>query len=174
MTAAVVRPRSLVFVAAAIVFALALAAWAWSYAATSYLDQGRLLVISGNSGDIVDATYAEDDIHNREEAHLRLSRADGWYALRDVARRAQVVGSYHEPFGGFGLGQLTSPNTGIIRLIAVPLWSIAAPTGLVVVGLTVGSTRARRRAADNRCATCGYDLRGSAGRCPECGTLPVV
>jgi hypothetical protein len=31
--------------------------------------------------------------------------------------------------------------------------------------------RRRRRSAENRCAACGYDLRGSAERCPECGTL---
>ncbi len=171
MTAAVVRLKSLLFVAAVVVFSLALLAWTWSYAATSYLDHGRLLVINGNSGDIVNTVYAEDDIHNRDEAHARPTRADGWYSLRDVAGRAPSGGWYHERFGGFGSGQLSaSGSTGVIRLFAVPLWSIVAPAGLVMVGLSLVSARARRRVAVGRCAACGYDLRGSPGRCPECGT----
>ncbi len=173
MAVAVVRPKSLLFVAATVVLVLALTGWVWSYAGTAYLDQGRLLVIHGDSGEIVDAVYTEADIHNRDEAHARLARADGWYSLRkDVVR--STPGAYQEGFGGFGLGRLTVPGAaGAIWLVAVPLWSVAAPAGLLTFGLTLGSARTWRRVADGKCAACGYDLRGSAGRCPECGTAPA-
>jgi rubrerythrin len=32
--------------------------------------------------------------------------------------------------------------------------------------------RDHRRRADARCIACGYDLRGSPNRCPECGAVP--
>ena len=62
------------------------------------------------------------------------------------------------------------------RFYVTPLWAIALVTGTMplVVGL---KWRRRRRAAARQlkglCASCGYDLRATPDRCPECGTSSI-
>ena len=52
--------------------------------------------------------------------------------------------------------------------VAYP-WLIALPAMIVLASLRAGF-RSWRRIARGCCVRCGYDLRASSERCPECGT----
>lgn len=48
--------------------------------------------------------------------------------------------------------------------------ALCLPLPLIWTGLTVRQwTRTRRRRGAGQCVACGYDLRGTPERCPECG-----
>lgn len=88
---------------------------------------------------------------------LTSARDAGWSRLRTHVER-----------GGFVVW------TGIVgsrfvKSVVVPWWSITALM-LVLPGYRVVRT-ARRVRAPGRCAQCGYDLRATPDRCPECGAV---
>ena len=65
---------------------------------------------------------------------------------------------FHQP------GQLTATD------VRVPHWLVALLAGIAPA---VYGYRRRRRPPPGYCRNCGYDLRASPGRCPECGTTGV-
>jgi hypothetical protein len=55
--------------------------------------------------------------------------------------------------------------------VIVPIWLLVAPTATPPVAwFYIYSMRPRTRARRGLCLRCGYDLRATPGRCPECGT----
>ena len=54
--------------------------------------------------------------------------------------------------------------------VVIPYWALAMPALLLPALWTWRRIVRAQRVPKNHCQTCGYDLRASADRCPECGT----
>jgi len=54
--------------------------------------------------------------------------------------------------------------------VVFPHWLVALPFAVIPAWHIPSAARRRRRLTRGLCPQCGYDLRGSPGRCPECGS----
>jgi hypothetical protein len=63
-----------------------------------------------------------------------------------------------------------------MRVVRFPLWAASLGlSGLPVLRRLAPRWRRRRQAATTgRCAQCGYDLRATPERCPECGAISAA
>ena len=146
-------------------------AWLWSYAGTVYLDHGRILVIAGDPAAVAECLGGGNQMDPSDQAQVAvlLSTAAGWYMLERELHHAAYDDWGRRYWGGIEVGH-ASLYPGTVWQFAIPLWvpGLMAAGGLAVA-LAINARR-RRRVAAGRCVRCGYDLRGSPDRCPECGT----
>jgi hypothetical protein len=123
-----------------------------------------------------DQTQLQPDAH----WHLRLEDDDTHDMLSDVAGWAN--GTEGPQWGGFGIStgghppkyNFESPPFCDGWKAAVPDWSL--PMALLVLPCA-GARRLlnrRRQKEHSCCEQCGYDLRATPERCPECGTARVA
>jgi hypothetical protein len=72
----------------------------------------------------------------------------------------------------FGIGSTAGPTGGRHIFVVSRVWALALLLA-VLPGLRIAMwDRERRRWRAGLCRRCGYDLRATPDRCPECGWVP--
>jgi hypothetical protein len=144
-------------------------AWASWAEADGKLIQGRLAIVSSNGYLLI----------NKEKLLSPINAPSPWpnpglsYSHARPGWRA--TGSSFWNRLGFGLPAYRLQTPGVDDwLCVVPQWAIAVPLIALTLPLPLRLRRIRirqRRARRGQCANCGYDLRATPDRCPECGAV---
>jgi hypothetical protein len=139
-----------------------------------------------SSGGKLNLTHAYWPTHNSPELRWRSWRRGTKVAPvfdyipwehPEVFARHRFLGFEHSPDMRCGGGPWGGYNTSLYwftySLTAVPYWSPVLITAFPLTVRLVRNRKRRRRHREGRCLHCGYDLRSSPGRCPECGAEPA-
>lgn len=164
--------------------------WARSYSGTEYLARRRLVSIDEMSvvtrGHSIAWTCGDVRLSAEEQTYYTHGGAAALPgAPRPPARweRGRLgrghLGWVREPSGSawgrlgfarYDTGFESSFASSSEDVIALPAWLPVLAFTALPLAFVVRLGRRRRRRAAGRCAACGYDLRGTPQRCPECGT----
>jgi hypothetical protein len=105
-------------------------------------------------------------LHQHFTTAFAAESKDGW-------RRRPGLAMDLPPDDGFDFRKRNEGGPGHRGVIVewdAPYWFLLLLCSLPAALLLIAASRRRRRSG--LCPTCGYDLRATPGRCPECGTTP--
>lgn len=153
---------------------LAVAAWSWSYRAVGVVAHptgpGDRACVTSEMGLLVFEWHAPPAGGDPDPPLLASA-----YMYSHLPRR------WPARWGWLGFDAYRTGFRHYLRLPPSPVYGMAVPHWFVGALLAAGLTRsaarwrrgreAARRAAAGLCAACGYDLRFTPDRCPECGSI---
>jgi len=98
--------------------------------------------------------------------------ADGWIAVSGSEWEIRISALDSGIDFWIQVPHLVSEPTPVHRMV-VPFWAASLVSFVLILPVLARygrNARGRRRQALGHCLRCGYDLRASKDRCPECGT----
>ena len=115
------------------------------------------------------AAYPRDYEGDGDLAHHRKPIR---YSLEQSRSEHFLPADYDDVFG-FAIGRGGRMNSDL-HWVQIPHGSVVLAASVAPLLWGRSLARRRRRIAKRLCPSCGYDLRASPDRCPECGTMPEV
>ena len=161
------------------------ALWVRSYSRCEWFEVGnetRWRTVGSSSGRLYAATWTNYARNYGQILHSYPRASVGSRALSVRGDSVQVpytvgglaVGTLNRSFYRIGPFLFGTGTGGDDVFLVVPHWAPAALTLALPVAWLVRRRREYRNRMQGRCPKCGYDLRATPDRCPECGAVPTV
>jgi hypothetical protein len=147
------------------------ALWVRSYLAWDLVrvrTERRWLHVGCGAGKLMAGTWLTADHDLEADMSLRREVRGAERARKNLAL-SSAAATYRLHAVGFEYMALRAQKPTSYRMAVVPMWFPAASAAIVPVLWLRRRQRERRRVAAGCCSRCGYDLRATPGRCPECG-----
>jgi hypothetical protein len=121
----------------------------------------------------VDLSLSRETRRNRAQlAYLQSTSPEFAWSVRHGTNSMPTNSKVLRFLGMFG--QLERAPEGFFVRLIFPYWLLAVAFAigpLVCFRRSLRRRRANRREAEGLCKVCGYDLRATPARCPECGAF---
>jgi hypothetical protein len=106
------------------------------------------------------------------EVHFNHANRPRWFS-RDAAHSSAQALSLWNRLGFIVLYKVQSASWGgYMSLVSIPAWFLVLTFSALPLARLREGYRLWLRRRSHLCVNCGYDLRATPDRCPECGTIP--
>jgi hypothetical protein len=131
-----------------------------------FLGGGRPQVVAANKGGLYVAVSTTQLGSDRAYtvAPIKITTENG----QDLVDVLGGVAEFRKARAGFEVLLSESTAGGSTAALRLPIWSLVTLVTLIWTTKAFGREKRRRRRL-GLCLNCGYDLRESPDRCPECG-----